>query len=177
MAHGFDDYRVFVAAPGDLEADRVACHEAISRINATTAMPEKVLLVTVGLREAGQIESNRSIVSDNVRWSSYFIQLFEDDWGPRDLYRKLFLLAVDCRDNTEMPMRNVVVFLKDAPHETDARVLEFRKELEERNDMQVCRYKTTQELNTQLEEVLRGWAHELIAHKIAAQTTEAASLP
>ena len=96
MPHGFDDYRVFISAPGDLELDRQACHSVIAEVNETTAMPAKILLVSIGLRENDQIASHRGIVSDNVRWSSYFIQIFQDDWGPRDLFHKLFLLAAEC---------------------------------------------------------------------------------
>ncbi len=84
MPHGFDSYRVFISAPGDLEPDRQACHDVIAQVNETTAMPAKVLLVTVGLRENGQIEGSRSIVSDNVRWSAYFIQVYP---GPESAAR------------------------------------------------------------------------------------------
>jgi len=139
MTHGFDAYRVFVSAPGDLEMDRRACHQAIARANEHTAMPAKVLLVSVGLRDNDQLAGNRSIVSDNVRWSSYFIQMFQDDWGPRDLFRKLFLLALECRDDASMPMRDVVVCLKDAPHETNPEILGFRRELEEQSGVRVLR--------------------------------------
>jgi hypothetical protein len=97
MPHGFEAYRVFISAPGDLERDRQVCHDAIAQANETTTMPAKVLLVSVGLRDGEQISSYRSVVADNVRWSSYFVQIFQDDWGPRDLFRKLFLLAVECR--------------------------------------------------------------------------------
>jgi len=51
---------VFISAPGDLERDRQACHDAISQANETTAMPAKVLLVEAGLRENEQISSHRS---------------------------------------------------------------------------------------------------------------------
>ena len=112
MPHGFDAYRVFISAPGDLDRDRQACHDAIAQANETTAMPAKVLLVEVGLRENDQISGHRSIVSDNVRWSTYFVQLFEDDWGPRDLFRKLFLMALECRD---WPIRNRVFLLHSRP--------------------------------------------------------------
>ncbi|MGH9564101.1 MAG: hypothetical protein ACRD3S_21825, partial [Terracidiphilus sp.] len=108
MAHGFDDYRVFISAPGDIDRDRQAAYDAISSVNADLAMPAKILLVSVGLRENAQIEGHRSVVSDNVRWSSYFIQLFQDDWGPRELFRKLFHLAIECRDDSSLPMRDVV---------------------------------------------------------------------
>ncbi len=162
MPHGFDDYRIFISAPGDLEPDRQACYDVIAEVNETTAMPARVLLVSVGLRENDQIASHRNIVSDNVRWSTYFIQIFQDDWGPRDLFRKLFLLAAECRDDATMPMRDIMICLKDAPHETDAEILGFRRELEERHDLRVFRYATVDELKAQLAEVCDGWARSLI---------------
>src|SRR5580692_10554615 len=140
MPHGFDAYRVFISTPGDLEPDGEACRDAIAEANENTAMPAKILLVCVGLRDNNQIEGNRSIVSDNVRWSAYFIQVFEDDWGPRDLFRKLFFLAVECRNDDAMPMRDIVVFLKRAPHETNPETLAFRRELEACTDARVYHY-------------------------------------
>jgi hypothetical protein len=162
MLHGFDMYRIFVSAPGDLERDRETCHDAIAQANETTAMPAKVLLVTVGLRDNDQISGSRAIVSDNVRWSAFFIQIFEDDWGPRDLFRKLFLLAVECRDDATMPMREVVVYLKDAPNEPNLEILAFRKELEDRQDLRVFRYRQADELRGQLADVCNEWARSLI---------------
>ena len=163
MPHGFDSYRIFISAPGDLEPDREACHGAISQVNETTAMPAKVLLVSLGLRDNEHIVGSRAIVSDNVRWSAYFIQIFQDDWGPRDLFRKLFLLAAECRDDAAMPMRDVVVCLKNAPHETNPEILAFRKELEERQDLRILRYAKPEELKAQLIDVCEGWSRELIA--------------
>ncbi len=168
MPHGFDAYRVFISAPGDLEPDRRVCHEAIAKANETTAMPAKILLVEVGLRENDQITGNRSIVSDNVRWSSYFIQLFQDDWGPRDLFRKLFLLATECRDDATMPMREVVVCLKDAPRETNTEILAFRRELEERQDVRLFRYSSIDALREHLTEVCNEWARNLMEATNAA---------
>jgi hypothetical protein len=162
MPHGFDAYRIFISAPGDLEPDREACYAAVARANEETAMPSRVLLVSVGLRENDQILSSRSVASDNVRWSSYFIQVFQDDWGPRDLFRKLFLLAIECRDDVSMPMRDLVVAIKDAPNETNAEILSFRKELEERTDLRVIRYRTVDELPEQMAEVCNGWASAVI---------------
>jgi hypothetical protein len=132
-------------------------------------MPAKLLLVEVGLRENDQISSHRSIVSDNVRWSTYFVQLFEDDWGPRDLFRKLFLLALECRDDASQPMREVVVCLKDSPRETNADILAFRKELQESPGVRVFRYNSVDALREHLTEVSNGWARDLIeATKAAA---------
>lgn len=126
-------------------------------------MPARILLVSLGLRDSDQITGNRGIVSDNVRWSSYFIQFFQDDWGPRDLFRKLFLLAIECRDDPAMAMRDVVVCLKDAPHETDPDILAFRKELEEMNGVRVFRYQKPEDAKKCLLGVFEGWARALIA--------------
>ena len=175
MPHGFDAYRVFISAPGDLEPDRQACHDAVAVVNEVTAMPAKILLVTLGLREDSQIEGFRNITSDNVRWSSYFIQIFQDDWGPRDLFRKLFLLAVECRDDASMPMREVAICLKNAPGETNAEILAFRKELEEQKDIGVFAYSSLDELRTHLEEVSGGWARALIESGNSLGTGEAAA--
>lgn len=172
MPHGFDAYRVFISAPGDLEADRQVCQEAIARVNEITAMPAKVLLVSLGLRDNDQIASHRGIVSDNVRWSSYFIQIFQDDWGPRDLFRKLFLLAIECRDDASQPMREVVLCLKEAPNETNAEILAFRKELEERTDVRLCRYAHPDEIKEFLENVCTEWAQAAIAVGIPAPQGE-----
>lgn len=162
MPHGFEAYRVFISAPGDLERDRQACHDAIAEANETTSMPAKILLVAVSLRENEQISGHRSIVSDNVRWSSYFIQLFEDDWGPRDLFHRLFLLALECRDNATMPMQDIVVCLKHAPHETNAEILAFRRELEQQQNLRLLRYSSANELKPQLVEICTEWARALI---------------
>ena len=172
MPHGFDTYRIFISAPGDLETDRQACHDAIADANEQTAMPAKVLLVSVGLRDNDQITGSRSAVSDNVRWSTYFIQIFQDDWGPRDLFRKLFLLAAECRADSATPMRDVVVCLKDAPHETNAEILAFRRELEEYPQVRLFRYSSPAELKEQLAEVCSIWARELIESG-AGQSTSA----
>lgn len=126
-------------------------------------MPAKVLLVSFGLRDNEQITGSRSIVADNVRWSSYFIQLFQDDWGPRDLFRKMFLLASECQDDSAMPMREVVVCLKNAPKETNSEILAFRKELDELKDIRVLRYDSLDELNAWLVGVGDGWAQSVIA--------------
>jgi hypothetical protein len=162
MPHGFDAYRVFISAPGDLGPDCDACYAAVARANETTAMPFKALLVSVGLRDDNHILSSRAITSDNARWSTYFIQVFQDDWGPRDLFRKLFLLAVECRDDSSMPMRDVVVGIKDAPNETNPEILAFRKELEERTDVRVIRYRAVDELRELMTEVCNGWARAVI---------------
>jgi hypothetical protein len=162
MPHGFDAYRIFISSPGDLERDRQACHDAIAAVNESCAMPAKILLVSVGLRENSQIESSRSAVSDNVRWSTYFIQMFQDDWGPRDLFRKIFLLALECRDDAAMPMRDVVICLKDAPHETNPQILAFRAELEGRQGVRVLRYSQPEEIRRQLEEICTEWTESIM---------------
>ncbi len=141
----------------------MACYQSLAEVNEALTMPAKVLLAGIGLRDNEQISGSRSIVSDNVRWSSFFVQIFQDDWGPRDLFRKLLLLAIECRDDASLPMRDVVVCIKDAPGETNADILTFRKELEERADVHLFRYAKPEELAAHLREVFATWGRDVIA--------------
>jgi hypothetical protein len=163
MTHGFDMYRVFISTPGDLQPEQDTCRAAISEVNAAEAMPRKILLVSVGLREDGQIEGNRSAVADNIRQCTYYIQVFEDDWGPKNLFRKMFFLATDCRDDNNLPMRELIVCLKDAPRETDPEILAFRKELEEQQKVRIFHFNHVENLGGQLHEVCREWVQSIIA--------------
>ncbi len=163
IKHGFDMHNVFLSAPGDLERERETVQGAISEVNADQAMPFKILLCTVGLNNDGSIVGFRSAVAENVRQSSYFIQIFEDDWGPKNLFRKMFQLGVDCRDNPALPMREVAVFLKAAPRETDPEILAFRQELADRTDLPVFHFDHVENLKALLVEKSREWVQSILA--------------
>jgi hypothetical protein len=176
LKHGFDMYNVFLSAPGDLASEREACRGAISSANAEEAMPHKILLVTLGLTSDAPIVDFRAAVADNIRQSAFFIQIFEDDWGPKNLFRKMFYLASDCRDDPAFPMREVVVFLKAAPRETDAEILAFRKELEERPDVRVFHFGKPESLTAQLAAVCGEWVSAIIHAGGGADAAQGAAL-
>ena len=156
-------HRIYVSGPGDLNAEKQACRDAISDVNENTAMPANVLLVSVGLPQEEAVNEFRSAVSDNIRQCSFYIQIFEDDWGPRDLCRKLFHLACDARLDNGLPMREVLVCLKDAPRETDPQILAFRSELQEVPDVTVFRFTHTQHLSEKVIEVASGWVSTILS--------------
>jgi hypothetical protein len=162
LKHGFDMQQVFLSAPGDLATEREACRSAIGEVNEREAMPAKILLVTVGLTNDGHIADYRAAVAENVRASVYFIQIFEDDWGPKNLFRKMFHLGVECREDAALPMRDVVVFLKTATRETDPEVLAFRRELEERQDMRVFGFENAENLKEQVAAVCGDWVRQIV---------------
>jgi hypothetical protein len=176
IVHGFDMYRVYLSTPGDLVREQDACRAAISEVNAGGAMPRKILLVSVGLREDGQIVGHRAAVADNVRQCTYFIQVFDDTWGPENLHRKIFHLAAECRDDEEMPMREVIVCLKDAPHETDPAILAFRKELEDRQDVRVLHFDKPANLKPLLTGVCGEWVQSIVAAGGGAEAAQSAGL-
>ena len=167
LKHGFDMQQLFLSAPGDLATEREVCRIAISDVNEREAMPAKILLVTVGLTNHGHIVDYRSAVAENVRASTYFIQLFEDDWGPRNLFRKMFHLAVECRDDAALPMRDVVVFMKAAAGEADPEILAFRKELAERQDVRVFGFAQAGTLKEQVAAVCQDWVRAIGAASAA----------
>ncbi len=163
LKHGFDMHRVFLSAPGDLEREREACRAAISDVNSASAMPAKILLVTVGLTSDDAIVGYRSAVAENIRASAYYVQVFDDDWGPKNLFRKMFFLAAECRDDPNFPMQELVVFLKDAPREQDPEILAFRKELREQSCVRAYVFDNPEALKKQLEQVSSEWVRQLIA--------------
>jgi hypothetical protein len=61
-----------------------------------------------------------------------------------------------------MPMRDIVVCLKDAPRETDPQILAFRKELEGFERVRILRYSAVDELKAKLTEVCSEWARAMI---------------
>jgi hypothetical protein len=126
-------------------------------------MPQKTLLVSIGLPHNDQIVGYRSAVAENIRQCAYYIQVFEDEWGPKNLFRKMFTLATECRDDSSLPMREVIVCLKDAPRETDTEILAFRKELEDRRDVRIFRFATPDSLKAQLVAVCAEWVRLILA--------------
>lgn len=170
LLHGFDMHRVFLSGPGDLNTEKDVCRSVISETNETRAMEHKILLVTVGLPEEGLVESYRAAVADNIRQCAYYVQVFQDDWGPKNLMRKMFYQAYDDRADEALPMKEVVVFLKDAPRETDPEILAFRKELAELPDVRIFHFRSAAEIRTQLLEVASGWVEAI---RVAAQAASA----
>jgi hypothetical protein len=163
MKHGFDMHNVFLSGPGDLEREREACRHAISEVNANEAMPCKILLATIGLTNDSHVVDYRSAVAENIRQCSFFIQIFEDDWGTKNLFRKMFYLAIECRDDAAYPMREIAVFLKDAPRETDPEILAFRRELEERQDVRLFHFDKAETLQPQVAALASEWVRSIIA--------------
>ena len=172
LVHGFDMHRVYLSAPGDLDAEKQLCRSVISETNEQDAMPFKILLVSVGLPQDGVVEQFRSAVSDNIRQCAFLIQVFQDDWGPKNLMRKMFYLACDGRGDEQLPMRDVVVFLKSAPRETDPEILAFRKELEDLADVRVFHFSTAEEMRTELRKVTGAWVQTI---RESAQPTSGAA--
>jgi len=162
LVHGFDMHRVYLSTPGDLDAEKALCRSVIGDTNEAETMAAKVLLVPVGLPQDGMIEQYRTAVSDNIRQCAYFIQVFQDDWGPKNLMRKMFYLACDARADEQLPMRDVVVFLKAAPREIDPEILAFRKELEDLADVRVFHFSTADEMSAQLRQVTSSWAQAIL---------------
>lgn len=176
LVHGFDMHRIFLSAPGDLASEKIIAREAISAINGKEAMPDKILMVTVGLPDEALVEGHRSAVAENIRQVRFFLQIFEDDWGPKNLMRKMFYLAWDGRADASLPMEDVVVFLKAAPRETDPEILGFRKELEDVAGPKLRHFKNGDELRQGVHEAVSQWLRRVRADS-GVKLTAAPSTP
>ena len=161
-------YRMFISTPGDLEDERQAAHAILPAVVEEHGMPFKTLLVPVGLRDNEHIIGYRAAVTENICQCTYYIQVFQDDWGPRNLFKKAFHAAEECRDDSSRPMREIVVLLKDAPHETDPGILAFRKELAGWKGGRVFPYAKLDEFKTILTGVYTAWLKNLVGESTAS---------
>ena len=142
MPHGFDMYRVFISAPGD---------RALSARPATMRSPRRTKPRPCPPRSCSSTSAygrtNTCRISLHCLGQRPLVRVLHSDIrrgrGSRVTIRKLFHLAVECRDDASLPMREVVVCLKDSPHETDRQILEFRRKLEDRRDVRLVRSRAT----------------------------------
>jgi hypothetical protein len=79
-------------------------------------------------------------------------------------------VAEECRDDQSQPMKEIVVLLKDAPHETDPEILAFRKELAEWKGGRVFTFTKLDEYKTILAGIYTGWLKSLVTEAKSTAT-------
>ena len=94
----FAMYRVFCAAPGNLEPERQAFHEAIGDFNELHGIPAGILLVPVSLPiNMTDKRVYQAAIDANVRSCRYFVQVLHDTWGPAAMnFEREFAMAAEC---------------------------------------------------------------------------------
>lgn len=169
-------YRVFIASPGGLQAERKAFRDALFEFNDAHAVQKGAIFLPVGWEDTpGGMGRAQEQINEQVRTCDYCVILFHNWWGMPPAQdgvfgsgtEEEFDVAVKCKKDPEMPMRNVVVFFKgvDAVQLGDPgpqllKVLEFKKKLEEERGHLFKTYDDVGSFEQKLGRLLGEWLRE-----------------
>ncbi len=149
MAETITRYKVFIASPSGLEAERQAFRETIRDYNAVLdELDRGVSFMPVGWEDTlGGVGRPQALINEDIIACDYFILLLYDRWGsPPDVAgtgpyssacEEEFHLALQCLEAEDKPMSEIVIFFKAVPQGQLAdpgtqlqKVMEFRRMIE-----------------------------------------------
>ena len=171
-------YKIFIASPEGLEAERRSFRETIIDHNESDAMHHDLHFVPVGWEDTlGGIGRPQSIINDEVRKCDYLVLVLHNRWGSptaksaedghtsgteEELY-----VAQECYKAADKPMRQIVIFFKGVDTEQLAdpglqlkKVLDFRKKLEDEKDFLFRTFDTPKEFEKLLRRYLAQWVRD-----------------
>ena len=171
-------YRIFIATPGGLHAERKAFRATVHDYNDTDAIQRGVLFIPVGwedtLAGAGRPQG---IIDEDLTTCDYFVVIIWDRWGtPPDVLgrskytsgtQEEFFVAEQCYKDSQFPMRQLVAFFKAVeqsklsdPGEQLNKVLEFKRELESSKRLLFSTFDEISSFEQQLRRHLAKWVRE-----------------
>ncbi|MCP4245784.1 MAG: tetratricopeptide repeat protein [bacterium] len=142
-------YRIFIASPGGLIAERNAFREVIAKCNEHDANERGVHFIPVGWEETlGGVGRPQSLINEDVKKCDYFVLLLHERWGspsdhdPDSEYtsgtEEEYHVAWECYEDDGGPMRQIVAIFKAVAPERLAdpgpqlcKVIEFKRTLEQ----------------------------------------------
>ena len=167
--------RVFIASPSGLAEERKAFRDEIQEFNDTHAIVRGVFFQAVGWEDTlGGIGRPQTLINEDVRKADYFVLLLWNRWGsPPDTGPSPFTsgteeeyhVAMECYEK-EKTMRQIVIMFKSVdpqqlsdPGAQLQKVLEFRKEIEQRKTHLFHSFDTTESFRRLLHKHLASWLH------------------
>ena len=141
-------YKVFIASPGGLEAEREAFRSALSEHNDNHALFKDCMFLPVGWETMPSgVGRPQELINIELRKCDYFVLMLWDRWGsPSDKMpgskfssgtEEEYYEAIKCLDDDSLPMQRIVVLFKSVdsgklgdPGPKLQPVLDFKKELE-----------------------------------------------
>lgn len=154
---------IFLGAPEGLEEERQAFHDAVGDVNEAEGLKRGVLFVPLfvsrKLHEQGVIDSN-------IRSSTYYILAVDDYLGSMGRSFEYDLnQAVKCRADAELPMREVVVLLKQQAEDRplEAAVAAFRARPVREGEPRRIEFADAAQFKTVLRDLLQAWICDLTA--------------
>jgi hypothetical protein len=169
-------YRVFIATPGGLDEERKCFREVIYDFNDRTAIYDDILFLPIGWELApAAMGRPHELINQDVRKCDYTLLVLRDRWGTppgaggpyTSGTEEEYSVARECFDKGTM--RDIAVFfgavdprqLSD-PGEQLTKVLNFRRDLEEKRELLFRTYDAISVFKDHLRNQLGTW---LRAHK------------
>ncbi len=118
-------HRVFCATSWELEGERRGFYDVLSKFNETDAMPARVLYAPVSLTNIHDKRAYQYVVEENIRDCRHYILAVSEDWGPRERnFERDYRLALECRANPSLPMRETAILVRNQPDGTPSPFIE-----------------------------------------------------
>jgi tetratricopeptide (TPR) repeat protein len=169
-------FRVFIASPGGLAEERKAFRDEIQAFNDADAIARGILFQPVGWEDTlGGIGRPQTLINEDVRRADYFVLLLWDRWGsPPETTASRFTsgteeeshVAMECYTERKTMRRIVIMFKSVDPQQlSDAgpqlqKVLEFRKDIEQRKTHLFHSFDTTESFRRLIHKHLAAWLRD-----------------
>ena len=177
MPYNLAGYKVFIASPGGLEDERRAFAGEIEEYNRIEASQRGVIFQAVGWEETlPGIGRPQNIINEELRQCDYFILLLHDRWGsdPGVSETKAssgteeeFLIAMECVQKTDQPMKQIVCLFKSVPPNQLAdpgpqlqKVIDFQRKIEAEKKLLYSNFSSINELTTLIRKNLSKWLRD-----------------
>ena len=177
MAKQVTHYKVFIASPGGLEAERKEFREALSSHNEADAIARSCFFEPIGWEiTLGGIGRPQGKINEDLKSCDYFVLVLWNRWGSATGIdgatsgtHEEYLLARQLLKSSKADMREVVVFFKGLepalladPGPQLAKVLEFKRTLEDEKELLFESFDTATSFSDKLKRHLAEWtrAHE-----------------
>lgn len=171
-------YKVFIASPRGLQAEREAFRKALAEQNEADALHRGCMFLPIGWElTLGGVGRPQELINEDVRRCDYFVLMLWDRWGsptdkePGAKYssgtEEEFHVAMECFNDDSHPMRQIVVLFKavDDRQLGDIgpelrRVVDFKKQLEADKTLLFTTFDDTSRFEHLLRMHLAQWLRE-----------------
>jgi tetratricopeptide (TPR) repeat protein len=176
VASQLTNYRVFIASPGGLESERKIFRDILASHNETDAIERGCHFQSIGWEiTLGGMGRPQAKINEDLKTCDLFVLVLWDRWGSptgsdqgyTSGTHEEYMVALECLDDSALPMRDMVVFFKavDSRRMSDpgpqlTTVLDFKKSLERDRKLLFETFDTSEAFGEKLRRHVAKWTRE-----------------
>jgi tetratricopeptide (TPR) repeat protein len=176
MASQIINYKVFIASPGGLEAERKNFKSILSAHNETDAMERGCNFQSIGWEiTLGGVGRPQARINQDLKTCDLFVLVLWDRWGSptgaEEGYtsgtHEEYEVALECLKSNEKPMKDIVVFFKAVdprrlsdPGPQLSSVLDFKRLLEKERSLLYETFDTPEAFSEKLRKHIAKWTRD-----------------